>query len=185
MGREMMDSLLTSKDIENRIFKKSSFGGYVVAEVDEFLDQISEDMDIYVVRIMELEHRAGQLEMRLKSYDDVRDSLQETLFAAQRTAKQIVAESHRSVAENEAEAANMIAVAREEAQKIVREAEDVLRQSHVEREKVIRDAEFDARDIKNSISRMVRERNDFIATSESLINDYHSMLRKHRETELN
>lgn len=178
-----MDSLLTSKDIEARIFRKSSFGGYVISEVDEFLDQISEDVGVYAVRNKELEHRIEQLELRVKSYDEVKDSLQETLFAAQRTAKQIIAEGTRTVAEKEAEAEGVIAAAREEAQKIVREGEEILRQCQDERERVIRDAELDAREIKNSIIKMKRDKHEFIATSEALIKDYQSLLHRARDTE--
>lgn len=178
----MIDNLLTSKDIEIRAFKKSSFGGYVVAEVDEFLDQICEDMDIYMTRIAELEHKNAQLEMKLKSYEEVKDSLQETLFAAQRTAKDIVAESKRSVAENEAEAQGVIADARAESQRIIREGEDLLRKAHDERERILQDAELDARDIRNLIIRLKRERSEFIDTSEALAKDYLSLLNRGRET---
>lgn len=153
-----------------------------MSEVDEFLDQLSEDIDVYVARIMELERRTEHLEMRLKSYDDVRDTLQDTLFAAQRTAKQIVAESQRSAAENEAEAQNIIAAAREEAQKIIQDGEEILKQCQAERERVLREAELDARDIKNSIIRMKREKHDFIETNEALLKDYQAFLKRDKDS---
>lgn len=192
----MIDELLTSKDIESRIFKKASFGGYVTSDVDEFLDQVCEDVDIYVARIRDFEHRVEQLEIKLKEYEEVKDSLQDTLFAAQRTAKQIISDSQRSVAENEAEAINIITAAREEAQKIIHESEDLLRksqqeseeiirQSHVERDRIIQEADFDARDIRNSIVKMKRERIEFLETSEAIVMEYQMLLKKSRENESN
>jgi cell division initiation protein len=142
-----MENLLRAKDIETRILKKAVFGGYYTAEVDEFLDQISEDMELYVKRIEELERRVIQLEAEQREYDEVKDSIQEVLLTAQRAAKQIVLEGQRAVAENEAEAENILNEAREESQRIIQEGEKILEQSQLEREQIIRDAELEAKGI--------------------------------------
>ncbi|MCL1941179.1 MAG: DivIVA domain-containing protein [Synergistaceae bacterium] len=176
-----MESLLRARDIETRILNKSTFGGYVVAEVDEFLDQISEDLELYVKRIEELERRIVQFEAEQKEYDEMKDSIQETLFAAQRAAKQIVLEAQRTVAENEAEAENILNEAREENQRIIQEGEKILEQSQLEREQIIKDAELDVKEMKDSLVRIKEERMQFIESSERLVKEYVFTLSKWRE----
>ena len=147
-----MESLLRARDIETRILKKVALGGYSMPEVDEFLDQISEDLEIYVKRIEELERKIIQLETKQKEHEDMKDSIQETLLAAhkaakqivlegQRVAKQTVLEGQRSVAENEAEAENILNVAREERQRITHEGEKVLIEAREEHKRIIQEGE--------------------------------------------
>ena len=44
-----MPDLLTAKDVEVRAFKKVSFGGYAIPEVEEFLNQVADDIETYVM----------------------------------------------------------------------------------------------------------------------------------------
>jgi len=176
-----MESLFRARDIEARILKKAAFGGYSVPEVDEFLDQISEDVELYVKRIEELERRLIQLETEQKEFEEMKDSIQDTLFAAQRAAKQIVLEGQRSVAEHEAEAENLLSEAREKCQKIIQEGEKVLKQSHLEREQIIKDAENEVLEVQESILKLKEERMLFIETSEKLAKEYADALSKWRE----
>jgi len=177
-----MDDLLRARDIETRILRKSAFGGYSVADVDEFLDQISEDIELYVKRIEELERKIIQLETEHKEYDEMKDSIQDTLFAAQRAAKQIVLEGQRSVAENEAEAANLLIEAREKCQRIILEGEKSLKQCQLERDQMIRDAENEVREIKASMGKIKDEKLQFIESGEKLARDYLHTLSKWRES---
>jgi len=177
-----MESLFRARDIEARILKKATFGGYLISEVDEFLDQISEDVEIYVKTIEDLEQRIIQLESDQKEYDEMKDSIQDTLFAAQRAAKQIVLEGQRSVAENEAEAENLLSDAREKCQKIIQEGEKILKQSQFEREQILKNAEDEVKEIQDSIIRLKEERMIFIDESDKLIKEYSDSLSKWRET---
>ena len=176
-----MENLLRAKDIETRVLKKVTIGGYSMAEVVEFLDQISEDLELYVKRIEELERRVFQFESEQKKYEDMKDSIQETLLAAQRAAKQIVLEGQRTVAENEAEAETLLNEAREECQRIIQEGEKVLEQSQFEREQIIKDAEIDVKEMKESFVKLKEERIQFIESSELLIKEYLNTLSKWRE----
>jgi cell division initiation protein len=177
-----MEDLLRARDIETRTLKKSAFGGYSVEEVDEFLDQISEDIELYVKKIEELERKITQLETEHKEYEEMKDSIQDTLFAAQRTAKQIILEGQRSVAENEAEAQNVLSEAREKCQKIIQEGETILKQSQFERDQMIKDAENEVREIKSSIVILKEEKMQFIKSGEKLASDYLDSLSKWRES---
>lgn len=177
-----MEDLLRARDIEARMLKKAAFGGYVVAEVDEFLDQISEDVELYVKRIESLEREIMQLESEQKEYVEMKDSIQDTLFAAQRAAKQIILEGQRSVAEHEAEAENLLIEAREKCDRIILEGEKVLKQAQFEREQMIQDAEDEVREIQDSIIKLKEERMLFIIKSEKLAKEYADTLSIWRET---
>jgi cell division initiation protein len=176
-----MENLLRARDIEARILKKAAFGGYVVSEVDEFLDQISEDVELYVKTIEELERRIALLETEQEEYKEMKDSIQDTLFVAQRAAKQIILEGQRSVAESEAEAENLLSEAREKCQKIIQEGENILKQSHLEREQIINEAENEVQEVQDSIIKLKEERMLFIETSEKFAQEYADALSKWRE----
>ena len=57
-----MSDLLTAKDVELKIFKKVSFGGYSIPEVEEFLNQITEDLETYALRLNDEQRRIHELE---------------------------------------------------------------------------------------------------------------------------
>ena len=49
-----MPDLLTAKDVELIAFKKVSFGGYAIQEVEEFLNQVADDIEAYALRRREI-----------------------------------------------------------------------------------------------------------------------------------
>ncbi len=80
-----MADLVTARDIENKIFGRT-MRGYSVDEVDEFLDRIAEDIQEYSIRTAEFERKVERLEEQIKEYASMKDTLQETLLMAQRSA---------------------------------------------------------------------------------------------------
>jgi cell division initiation protein len=180
-----MDSLLRARDIETRILKKAAFGGYSVLEVDEFLDQISEEVELYIKKREELERTLAQLETEQKEYEELKDSIQDTLFAAQRAAKQITLEGQRAAAEKEAEAENLLSEAREKCQQIVLEGEKILKQSQFEKDQMVKEAEDEVREIHDSILQLKKERMQFIESSEKLAEEYINALSSWRESSEN
>lgn len=201
----MTEQLLTAKEIEAKIFRKASFGGYVVAEVDEFLDQICEDVEMYATRCMELQLKVEKMEAELGRYDGIKDSLQETLLMAQRVAhereteaadkvKQMEAECERRVAEIESEAEGIIAAAREERSKILTEAEQDAQQSeerikeaekeaerivqsgYEERARIIHDAEQELEGLRANMDQIKNDKASFIRSGYDLLNSYNSLL---------
>ena len=64
-----MKELLTSLDVVNQSFKKS-IRGYDAAEVDEFLDNVSESLQVYAQKTKDMERisrRAEDAEMAVSS----------------------------------------------------------------------------------------------------------------------
>lgn len=89
--------MLTPIDIDNKEFTRQ-FKGYNVEEVDIFLDQISDDLEILMKEKKELESKLDELEKSVKQYQAVETTLQDTLIIAQKTAEDV-----KNVAKKEAE----------------------------------------------------------------------------------
>lgn len=89
--------MLTPIDIDNKEFTRQ-FKGYNVEEVDIFLDQISDDLEVLMKEKKELESKLDELEKSVKQYQAVETTLQDTLIIAQKTAEDV-----KNVAKKEAE----------------------------------------------------------------------------------
>jgi cell division initiation protein len=141
-----MSELLTAKDVELKIFKKVSFGGYSISDVEEFLNQIAEDLESYVLRLNEQQRRVNELEEALKRHEAMKDTIKDALILAQQSAKdkeeearrqaerilakaeakigEIDDEGHRRLEEAENKADEMVAEARAAAAQIIKSAEE-------------------------------------------------------------
>lgn len=89
--------MLTPIDIDNKEFSRQ-FKGYNVEEVDIFLDQISDDLEMLMKEKKELEAKLEEMEKSVKQYRAVETTLQDTLIIAQKTAEDV-----KNVAKKEAE----------------------------------------------------------------------------------
>jgi cell division initiation protein len=105
---------LTALEIKQQKFEKS-MRGYDKAEVQAFLNLISNEWEHLVSKNRELEKQIETLEGKLKHYEKVEEALHETLQTAKNSAEQKL-----SGARNEAR--NKIEKAEIEAQSIIREA---------------------------------------------------------------
>lgn len=113
--------MLTPIDIDNKEFTRQ-FKGYNVEEVDIFLDQISDDLEILMKEHKELEKKLEEVEKSVEQYKAVETTLQDTLIIAQKTAEDV-----KSVAKKEAE--QIITSAQELAKQAVEEMNlSILRQ---------------------------------------------------------
>jgi cell division initiation protein len=80
-----LKDLITALDIENKSFAKV-LRGYDPLEVDEFLDSVAECLHDWAGRCKRLEQEKQLLEEQLKEYGELKDSLQEALLMAQKSA---------------------------------------------------------------------------------------------------
>jgi len=103
--------MITPLDIENKKFSKQMMNGYSVEEVDEFLDDLTEDYEKAYKENTELKNRVDELETSIQNYKAIETTLQSTLVMAQNTAEEVKE------------------VARQQAEQIIREAEGNARKS--------------------------------------------------------
>ena len=81
--------MLTPLDIENKRFSRAPIRGYSVEEVDDFLDQLTEDYEKLYKENAELRSQIEESKKDLEHYRSVERTLQNTLVMAQTTAEDI------------------------------------------------------------------------------------------------
>ncbi|MCL2009365.1 MAG: DivIVA domain-containing protein [Synergistaceae bacterium] len=175
-----MSELLTAKDVELKIFKKVSFGGYAISDVEEFLNQIAEDLETYVLRLNDQQRRVYELEEALKRHEAMKDTIKDALILAQQSAKDkeeearhqaglILAKAEaklgeiddagrRRLEEAESTADDIVVAARTAAAQIIKSAEEL-------REEAQRRLESAEQDISNHIAEANDKAGEITATA--------------------
>ena len=90
--------MLTPLDIENKRFAKQMVNGYSVSEVDEFLDELTEDYEKLYKENNEYKSKLDNIEVELERYKKIEATLNNTLVMAQNTAEEV-----KNVAKQQAE----------------------------------------------------------------------------------
>ena len=108
--------MITPLDIENKKFSKQMMNGYSVEEVDDFLDDLTEDYSKNYKEVTELKAKVEELNKSLEHYKTIEETLQNTLVMAQSTAEDV-----KNVAKQQAE--QIINEAKGNAKKQVEELE--------------------------------------------------------------
>lgn len=90
--------MITPLEIENKKFSKQMVNGYNVDEVDEFLDEITEDYEKLYKENKALKENTEELHNDVGQYKNIEATLQNTLVYAQKTADEI-----QNVAKQQAE----------------------------------------------------------------------------------
>lgn len=97
--------MITPLDIENKKFSKQMVNGYNVGEVDDFLDELTIAYGKLYKENAELKTNAENLNNDVGQYKNIETTLQNTLVMAQKTADEIQA------------------VAKQQAEQIIKDAE--------------------------------------------------------------
>ncbi len=90
--------MLTPLDIENKKFSKQMMNGYNVEEVDDFLDELTEDYGKLYKETAENKNKLEELSENISKYKNIESTLQNTLVMAQ-----TAADDMKSAAKKEAE----------------------------------------------------------------------------------
>lgn len=128
---------LTALEIKQQNFEKS-LRGYDKAEVDAFLNLMSNEWEHMVAKNRELQKKIDELEEKLKHYERVEEALHETLQTAKESAEQ------------------KLSVARREAQTKIEKAE-------MEAESIVREATQQRQQVRQSIIRLLDRRKEIIS----------------------
>ena len=98
--------MLTPQEVSEHAFAKASFGGYNMAMVDEFLDQLTEDYTTLYKENAVLKSKMKVLVDKVEEYRSTEDAMRKALLTAQKMADQMVQEAEQKKAElvNQAEA---------------------------------------------------------------------------------
>jgi cell division initiation protein len=128
---------LTALEIKQQQFEKS-LRGYDVAEVQAYLNLISNEWEHLTGRVRDLETQIDKMNDKLKHYERVEEALHETLQTAKDSAEQ------------------KLTGARKEAKNIVEKAE-------IEADSIVREANQQRQQIRQSILRLLDRREEIIS----------------------
>ena len=87
--------MLTPQEVASRAFPKAVMGGYNMASVDEFLDELSDDYSALYKENAALKSKLKVLVEKVEDYRATEDSMRATLLTAQRMADSIVKEAEQ------------------------------------------------------------------------------------------
>ena len=76
--------MLTPQEVSTHSFAKASFGGYNMAMVDEFLDELTDDYTALYKENAALKAKLKVLVEKVEEYRATEDSMRATLLTAQR-----------------------------------------------------------------------------------------------------
>ncbi len=124
----------TPNDLDNIKFKKN-LRGYNEDQVNEVLDSIIQDYELYIKENVELKDRISVLNEGIQHYKNIEESLQNTLIVAQQTGEEIKKNSYEKaeniVKEAEIKAQKIINDANQEVIKIRFEYEEMKKRLHI------------------------------------------------------
>ena len=166
-----MSDLLTAKDVELKIFKKASFVGYSIPDVEEFLNQIAEDLESYALRQSDQQRRIFELEESLKRHEAMKDTIKDALILAQKSAKDkedeakhqaelILAKAEAKISEYDLQGRRRLEEAGSNADNIVAEARASAAQILKHAEEVREEAQKRLENMEAEIARRMSEAND-------------------------
>lgn len=87
--------MLTPQEVSEHAFAKASFGGYNMAMVDEFLDQLTEDYTTLYKENAVLKSKMKVLVDKVEEYRSTEDAMRKALLTAQKMADDLVAEAEQ------------------------------------------------------------------------------------------
>ena len=85
--------MLTPQEVSGRAFTKAAFGGYNMAMVDEFLDELTDDYTSLYKENAALKAKLKVLVDKVEEYRATEDSMRAALLTAQRMANTMVEEA--------------------------------------------------------------------------------------------
>lgn len=124
----------TPNDLDNIKFKKN-FMGYNEDQVNDVLDNVIQDYELYIKENIELKDRISVLNEGIQHYKNIEESLQNTLIVAQQTGEEIKKNSYDKaeniVKDAELRAQRIINDANQEVIKIRFEYEEMKKRLHL------------------------------------------------------
>lgn len=108
--------MITAQDIREKTFEKSTFGGYAMGEVDDFLDELADDLAAAQKESAVLKGKMKVLVEKIEEYRANEEAMKLALVSAQKMAREIESDS-------QAQADEILAAAQAKAEEILAAAQ--------------------------------------------------------------
>ncbi len=106
--------MLTPQEVAQRSFSKASFGGYNMAMVDDFLDEVTTDYEALYNENALLKQKLGVLSGKIREYQSTEEAMRKTLLAAQQMSETMVKDAEAKCAQMISDAESRTASMRQE-----------------------------------------------------------------------
>jgi len=90
--------MITSQDIRSKQFEKAVFGGYDMASVEQFMENIARELDTNAKEISTLRSKMKILANKVEEYRSTEEAMRLALVSAQQLATQIEADARAKAA---------------------------------------------------------------------------------------
>ncbi|MCE5203727.1 MAG: DivIVA domain-containing protein [Coriobacteriales bacterium] len=137
---------LTPLDIHHKEFSRS-IRGYNEAEVDEFLDEVADELERLFKENIDLSERIEAAEEKVKGYQEMERTLHNTMVSAQKSAEDIVAAARQ-------------------------EAETILKDAEVKAKDIIHNALTQKQKTQNDLMRIKQAEEDFRKQFKALLESH-------------
>lgn len=131
--------MMTPQEVASHSFAKATLGGYNLAQVDEFLDALTEDFTTLYNENVILKNKLKVLSETVEEYRATESTMRKTLLAAQKMADDLVEDAKKKQAE------------------LVDEAEQNIHERVAELEKAVAAEEFRLKKAQESTAAYVRK----------------------------
>ena len=118
--------MLTPQEVAEHGFSKAHVGGYNMKEVDDFLDQVTEDYGQLYKECAVLKGKIKFLAEKISEYRETEEAMRSTLLSAQKMAKSMVAEAEEEKKRKIADAEKLALQRKVELEREVTETEGKL-----------------------------------------------------------
>lgn len=140
--------MLTPQEIRDKSFVKAVFGGYDMSEVDDFLDQLSDDYIALYKENAVLKSKMKVLVSKIEEYKKTEETISMTLLSAQKSATDLLENAKAKVADM---IKNAEAVAIEKSIEVQKQVRDEERRLAVSKKAT---ADF-IEEVKNAVKKLV------------------------------
>ena len=96
--------MITAQDIREKTFEKSKFGGYDMVQVDEFLEELADDLTNSQKEVAVLKSKMKVLVDKIEEYRNNESALNKSILSAQKLAQEIETEARDKAAKVVADA---------------------------------------------------------------------------------
>ena len=90
--------MITAQDIREKTFEKSKFGGYDMAQVDVFLEELADDLTNSQKEVAVLKSKMKVLVDKIEEYRNNESALNKSILSAQKLAQEIETEARDKAA---------------------------------------------------------------------------------------
>jgi len=167
---------ITPADIEQKTFSEAKKHGYDTEEVDEFLDQLSAEVDAMLKKIKDLKDRLTASEQQVAASQAQIAQLKEQAAATPAPVVQAPAPTQPSFSASESQISRVLIIAQQSADQLVEDArnnaENIRNEADRKAREVIRQALAEKQNELDEIDRLKQSREDFRSEYKKLLQHF-------------